>query len=129
VRVPRAVSELNGVTGMAIVRAIAAGERDAQKLAPFRDRRCRQSEQEIAEPWSGHWREDHWFSWRQSLQMYDAIAERITADEQEILRKLADMEGEEHGGAPVPPVKNLQKAKAIKKRGQEPMRQALYRVR
>ena len=128
VRVHRAVSDLNGVTGMAIVRAIAAGERDARKLAQLRDRRCRQSEQEIAEQLSGHWREDHLFSLRQSLQMYDAIAERITAYEQEILRKLADMELEEHGGAPLPPVKNLQKAKAIKKRGQEPMRQALYRM-
>ena len=28
----------------------------------------------------------------------------------------------------MPPVKNLEKAKAIKKRGQEPMRQALYRM-
>ena len=36
VRVHRAVSDLNGVTGMAIVRAIAAGERDAQKLAQLR---------------------------------------------------------------------------------------------
>ena len=100
VRVHRAVSELSGVTGMAIVRAIAAGERDAQKLAQLRDRRCRQSEQEIAEQLSGHWREDHLFSLRQSLQMYDAIAERITAYEQEILRKLATMEiGEYPGGS------------------------------
>ena len=128
VRVHRAVSELNGVTGMAMVRAIAAGERDAQKLAQLRDRRCRQSEQEIAEQLSGHWREDHLFSLRQSLQMYDAIAERITAYEQEILQKLATMEVEEHPGGAVPPVKNLEKAKAIKKRGQEPMRQALYRM-
>jgi hypothetical protein len=60
--------------------------------------------------------------------MYDAIAERITAYEQEILRKLADMEIEEYPGGVVPPVKNLEKAKAIKKRGQEPMRQALYRM-
>jgi transposase len=128
VRVHRAVSELNGVTGMAIVRAIAAGERDAQKLAQLRDRRCRQSEQEIAEQLSGHWREDHLFSLRQSLQMYDAIAERITAYEQEIVKKLATMEIEEYPGGVVPPVKNLEKAKAIRKRGQEPMRQALYRM-
>jgi len=128
VRVHRAVSELSGVTGMAIVRAIAAGERDAQKLAQFRDRRCRQSKEEIAEQLSGHWREDHLFSLRQSLQMYEAIAERITAYEQEILKKLATMEVEEHPGGAVPPVKNLEKSKAIKKRGQEPMRQALYRM-
>src|SRR3979411_768992 len=127
VRVHRAVSDLNGVTGMAMVRAIAAGERDAQKLAQLRDRRCRQSEQEIAEQLSGHWREDHLFSLRQSLQMYDAIADRITAYEQEILKKLATMEVEEYPGGMVPPVKNLQKAKAIKKRGQETMRHAWYR--
>ena len=128
VRVHRAVSHLDGVTGMAMVRAIAAGERDAQKLAQFRDRRCRQSKEEIAEQLSGHWREDHLFSLRQSLQMYDAIGERITAYEQEILQKLATMEIEESPGGVVPPVKNLEKAKAIKKRGQEPMRQALYRM-
>jgi len=128
VRVHRAVSDLNGVTGMAIMRAIAAGERDARKLAQLRDRRCRKSKEEIAEQLSGHWREDHLFSLRQSLQMYDAIEERITAYEQEILTKLATMELEEHPGGAVPPVKNLEKAKAIKKRGQEPMRQALYRM-
>jgi len=128
VRVHRAVSELSGVTGMAMVRAIAARERDAQKLAEFRDRRCRKSKEEIAEQSSGHWREDHLFSLRQSLQMYDAIAERITAYEQEILKKLATMEIEEYPGGVVPPVKNLEKGKAIKKRGQEPMRQALYRM-
>ena len=54
--------------------------------------------------------------------------ERITAYEQEILRKLATMEIEEPRGEVVPPVKNPEKAKAIKKRGQEPMRQALYRM-
>ena len=52
----------------------------------------------------------------------------LFAYEQEILKKLATMEIEEYPGGVVPPVKNLEKAKAIKKRGQEPMRQALYRM-
>src|SRR5437899_3829138 len=128
VRVHRAVSDLNGVTGMAIVRAIAAGERDAQKLAQFRDRRCRQSKEEIAEQLSGHWREDHLFSLRQRLQMYDAIEERITAYEQEILQKLAKMEREECRGQEVPKSKNPKKGRAIQSQGAEPMRQALYRM-
>src|SRR5215470_4302930 len=38
VRVHRAVSDIDGVTGMAILRAIAGGERDAQKLAKLRNR-------------------------------------------------------------------------------------------
>jgi transposase len=54
VRVHRAVSNIDGVTGMAILRAIVAGERDARKLAELRDSRCHKSEEEIAEQLSGH---------------------------------------------------------------------------
>jgi transposase len=101
VRVNRAVSELSGVTKMAIVRGFAGGERDAQKLAQFRDRRCRQSQEEIAEQLSGHWRERSLVCLRQCLRMYDAIVERITAYEQETLKKLATMEIEESPGGVV----------------------------
>jgi transposase len=128
VRVHRAVSDVDGVTGMAIVRAIVEGERDARKLAKLRDPRCRKSEEEIAEQLSGHWREDHLFSLRQSLKMYETIQERITDYEQEVMRKLEELEREECRGQEPPNVENRQKAKAIKKRGQEPMRQALYRI-
>ena len=128
VRVHRAVSDIDGATGMAILRAIAAGERDPRNLAKLRDRRCHKSEEEIAEQLSGHWREDHLFSLRQALKMYDAIQQRIADYDQEILRKLSEMETEEKRGQPTPPVKNPQKAKAIKKRGEEPMREALYRM-
>jgi transposase len=128
VRVHRAVSDIDGATGMAIVRAIVQGERDAQELAKLRDPRCHQSEAEIAEQLSGHWRADHLFSLGEGLKMYDAIQERISAYAQEILRRLAEMEREGFRGQAAPPVTNLQKAKAIRKRGEEPMRQALYRM-
>jgi transposase len=128
VRVHRAVSDIDGATGMAILRAIAAGERDPRKLAKLRDRRCHKSEEEIAEQLSGHWREDHLFSLRQALKMYDAIQQGMADYDQEILRKLSEMEREEKRGQPTPPVKNPQKAKAMKKRGEEPMREALYRM-
>jgi transposase len=128
VRVHRAVSDIDGVTGMAILRAIAGGERDALTLAKLRDRRCSKTEQEIAEQLSGHWREDHLFSLQQALKMYDAVQERIAAYETEILRKLWDMEREEQRGQTAPPLQNANQAKAIKKRGQEPKRQALYRM-
>jgi transposase len=128
VRVHRAVSDLDGATGMAILRAIVGGERDARKLARLRDRRCSKTEQEIAEQLNGHWREDHIFSLQQALKMYDAVQERIAAYEQEILRKLAKMEREEQRGQTAPPLNNTNKAKLIKSRGQEPRRQALYRM-
>jgi transposase len=128
VRLHRAVSDIDGVTGISILRAIANGERDPQKLAQLRDRRCRRSEKEIAEELNGHWREDHLFSLRQSLKMYDAILERIAAYDQEIKRKLAEMGPSDPPAGPAPGLKNAEKAKAIKKRGEEPMRQALYQM-
>jgi transposase len=128
VRVHRAVSDIDGVTGIAILQAIANGERDARKLAKLRDPRCHKSEQEIAEQLNGHWREDHLFSLQQALKMHQAIQERIGDYDREILRKLSTMQPEEFRELPVPKVKNPQKAKAIKKRGEEPMREALYRM-
>ena len=128
VRVHRAVSDIDGVTGIAILQAIVNGERDARKLAKLRDPRCRKSEQEIAEQLNGHWREDHLFSLQQALKMHQAIQERIGDYDREILRKLSTMQAEEFRELPVPKVKNPQKAKANKKRGEEPMREALYRM-
>ncbi len=128
VRVHRAVADIDGVTGMAILRAIAGGERDAKKLAKLRDARCRKSEEEIAEELNGHWREDHLFSLQQALRMYDAIQERIAEYDREILRQLAAMEREGMGGEAPPAVSKRSKAKAIRKRGEEPLRAALFRL-
>jgi transposase len=128
VRVHRAVSDINGTTGMAMVRAIVEGERDARKRAQLRDPHCRKTEAEMAEQLNGHWREDHLFSLGQALKMYDAIQERIAAYEQEILRKLGEMETEEQRGKQAPELKNANKARKIRSRGQEPMRQAMYRM-
>lgn len=128
VRLHRAVSDIDGVTGMAILRAIAKGERDPRQLAKLRDSHCNKTEEEIAEQLSGHWREDHLFSLQQALKMYEAVEERITAYEQEILRKVEEMEKEGQRGQTAPPLKNTNKGKMIKKRGEEPKRQAFYRM-
>src|SRR3984893_14928444 len=128
VRVHRAVTDLDGATGMAILRAIVAGERDPRQLATLRDPRCRKSEAEIADQLTGHWREDHLFSLKQALRMYDAITETIQAYEREILRRLEAMASVDRHGNQAPPPNNPQKAKAIKQRGEDPLRQALYRM-
>jgi transposase len=127
VRVHRAVADLTGATGMALIRAIVNGERDARQLAKLRDPRCHKSREEIAEELTGHWREDHLFSLGQALKMYDAIQERIEAYEGAILRKLREMERDDCRGQEPPPL-DRNKAKAIRKRGEEPLRQALYRA-
>jgi transposase len=128
VRVHRAVSDIQGTTGMKIIRAIVEGQRDPLELAKLRDPGCHKSELEIAEQLSGHWREDYLFSLQQSLKMYDAIGERIAAYEKEILRQLGEMEKPDLPDRSAPELKNKNKAKKIRDRGEEPVRQALYRM-
>jgi transposase len=117
VRVHRAVADIDGVTGMAIMRAIVEGERDARQLAKLRNPRCHKSEEEIADQLSGHWREDHLFSLQQALKMYDAIQERIAEYEREMLRRMAEMERDENRGQEAPKLSNTSKARKIQAPG------------
>jgi transposase len=128
VRVHRAVADLDGVTGMAILRAIVAGERDPRQLAALRDPHCRKSEAEIADQLTGHWREDHLFSLQQALKMHDSIAARIDEYDREILRYLAQMTPPDRRDASAPPPARPTKASTMKARGEEPLRQALFRL-
>ena len=125
VRVHRAVSDLDGETGMAIIEAIVKGERDAVKLAKLRHPNGKKSPEEFARQGSGHWREDHLFSLKQSLEMYQAVQQRLKAYDQEILRKVEELEREDCHGQQAPKLKNQNNADAIARRGEEILRQAL----
>src|SRR3546814_9796589 len=70
------VSDITGVTGMAIMRAILAGERDAGRLAALRDRRCRADERVIAGSLEGHYHEEHLFELRQAVERHDFLGGR-----------------------------------------------------
>jgi transposase len=119
---------VDGATGMAILRAIVAGERDPHQLATLRDPRCHKSEAQIAEQLTGHWRADHLFSLQQALKMYDALSDTIAAYEREILRHLETMTSIDRRDDQAPPPASPTKAQKIKRRGEDPLRQALYRM-
>lgn len=53
------VSESTGVTGMAIRKAIVAGERDPQHLAQLRNPHCHHDEDDIATALQGPGRAEH----------------------------------------------------------------------
>jgi len=71
------VSDITGVTGMRILRAILAGERDPYRLAQFRDHRCKNDEATIA--LQGDWRPEHLFALRQALELFDFYRQQIAA--------------------------------------------------
>ena len=126
--VHHAVSDITGVTGMAIIRAIVDGERDPHALARLRDSRCRKSEKQIAEELTGNWRTEHLFNLRQALKIYDQFCAIVTDYDSEILTYIATLQPPEANDTSAPPPAKKTKAKNISKRGQEPLRQALYRL-
>lgn len=77
---------------------------------------------------TGNWRDDYLFSLAQGLKMYDAIGERIQAYQEGILRRLGEMERADFKDQEAPKLKNSNKAKTIRQRGEEPLRQAFYRM-
>lgn len=78
VQLHHVISDIMGVTGQAIVRAIVAGERDAATLAKLRDRRIKAQESEVAAALQGNWRDEHLFALKQALALIDSYAEQIT---------------------------------------------------
>ena len=65
------ISDITGTTGLAILDAILAGEREIPKvLAELRDWRSRASEETIMKSLVGDYRDEHLFTLRQSLVAY-----------------------------------------------------------
>lgn len=127
VRVHRAVSDLTGITGMRIIRAIVDGERDPVKLAALRDSRCRKSEEDIAEHLTGTWRSEHLFNLKSAVELHNHLQRCIQNYDDELLRVLEAAAPKDERFEDLPPHPNRDKAKAIKTRGETELRQSLYR--
>src|SRR5205823_9566511 len=70
VRLQHVLSDLSGTSGLAIIDAILAGERDPVRLAKLRDPRVKASEETIAKALVGDWRTEHLFTLRQAREAY-----------------------------------------------------------
>lgn len=86
VQLANVLSDVTGKTGLQILRAIVAGERDGAKLARYRDRRVRADEATLARSLEGTWREEHVFALAQALARYDFYAEQIAQCEARLER-------------------------------------------
>ena len=78
------VSDITGVTGMTIIRAIVTGERNPLVLASHRDRRCHASVETVCQALVGNYREEHVFALTQALELYDTYQEKVTACDKQI---------------------------------------------
>jgi transposase len=127
VQVHHAVSDISGTTGMAIIRAIVAGERDPGRLSALRHPRCRKSVEEIARHLTGTWREEHLFNLGAALALYDAVEAQIASYEARLAAAISALQPQERKDAPVPVHPNPRKEKDIQGRGDQAARTALWR--
>jgi len=128
VQVHRAVADLTGETGMAVIRAIVAGERDPAQLARLRHGRCRHSEAAFVEYLTGHWRDEHLYTLASALQLYDGILAQIAETTARLQAAVRALQPDARRDTPVPPHPNPDKEKAIRQRGDQQARTALYRL-
>jgi transposase len=109
VHVHHALSDLNGETGLRILDALLAGERDPKKLVELRDAQCSKTTQaELAKALEGDWRPEHLFVLRQSLETYRHLLGQLEQCDQAVEEALAAVVLPEPTEPPSPAPKNPQ---------------------
>jgi transposase len=97
------VADVTGATGLRIIRAILAGERDPKVLARLRDYRCHASAETIEKALTGNYRAEHLFTLEQALALYEAYHEKVSACDARIEAVLKDLSiGRGHSSASLP---------------------------
>jgi transposase len=118
------VNDLTGLTGLSIIRAILAGERDPAKLAQLRQPQCKNSPATIAQALHGSYREEHLYAMRQALTAWEFYQQQIHDLDRIIEKQLQTLK--KAGDLPKPPP-----SKICKRKPNEPrfdVRLALYYV-
>jgi transposase len=128
IQLANVLSDVSGVTGQAIIKAILAGERDPHELAAFRDSRVKASEEEIARSLEGNWQEDLLFVLQQEQEGYEFCQKQMAECDHQLQRYLQKREGRSHG-ADLP--EETRKVRRQTKKGNAPrfnLRGELFRM-
>ena len=103
VQLATVLSDLSGTTGMSILRAIVAGERDGGRLAQFRDPRVKASPETIAQSLEGTWQPEQLAILKRQLADWDHVQQQIAACDQDLEALMKEMpEAEVKPTAPSP---------------------------
>jgi len=128
IQLANVLSDVSGMTGQTIIKAILGGERDPHKLATFRDCRVKASEEEIARSLEGNWQEDLLFVLKQEQDGYEFCQQQMAECDRQLAQYLQQQEDRSHG-ASLPEEKR--KGRLKKKRANKPrfdLREALFRI-
>ncbi len=128
IQLANVLSDISGVTGQAIIKAILAGQRDPHKLAELRDPRVRASEEQIARYLEGNWQEDLLFVLKQEQQGYEFCQQQMAACDRQLEQYLQQSEDRSQGTR-LP--EEMRKGRLQKKKGNRPqfdLRAELFRM-
>jgi transposase len=125
VKLTEVVSDIVGVTGMKIIKDIARGERDPQKLAKHRHESCKRTEAEIASALYGNWRAELLFALKQALKLYEFYQKQLRECDDQIEACLRSMK-DKSDGRPLP--LSLRKRKPEKNEVRFGARALLFRM-
>jgi transposase len=90
-KLTKVLGDVTGVTGLKILRAILAGQRDPHQLAKLRDRRCQHTEAEIAQALEGRYRPEYLLELRSCLALWEAYQGAIALVDAAIAAHLRSM--------------------------------------
>ncbi len=122
------LTDITGLTGLKIIRAIVAGERDPQRLAEFREARCHASQAEIAKALTGTWQPAYVFVLKQALEGYDFCTQQVAVCDAEIERVYATFKPRWDAPDILPDLPRIKPNSRIKNEPAGHVRQALFRV-
>ena len=119
------LSDITGVTGMKIIRAIVSGERNRKVLASYRDAKCAKSEEEIEKSLEGNYKLEHLFVLKQALELYDFYDQQIKQCDQELETLYNKFEEPDQPGTPA---SEKRKRKRRKNQPHFDLSESLYRM-
>ena len=125
------INDITGLTGLAILDAILAGERDPAVLAKLRDPRIKASEETIRKSLEGNWRAEHILILKQRLSLYRSHRDLINECDQEIENLVAAFEPRVDSADKPMPEDRKQKQRRRKKKSGHPdfnMRAEAYKL-
>jgi transposase len=119
IQLHKVIDDITGQTGMGIIKAILAGERDPAVLAKHRNYRCRRSEADFVKGLLGDWREEHLFCLEQEVAHYEFIQKQLADCDAKIKQAIENLPTRAQT-EDLPPPKN--------KKMDQPLRVEMFRV-
>jgi transposase len=118
------LSDITGVTGRSILRAILRGTRVPEKLGRYRDKQCKASEAEIAQALTGSYREEHLFELKLAYEAWQFCLRQVEKVDAQIALQLGRMKSDRA----LPPLRPKPRPKRRVNSPRFDVRAALYHV-